>query len=62
MAPEPLAWCEFHIKRAKALAQFGAQHNRPELREELLDLARQARSQHLLNALQEIERALGTIT
>jgi tetratricopeptide (TPR) repeat protein len=58
MSPEPLPWCEFRIKRAKALAQVAGQRNRPKLREELLDLEREARSKRLLNALPEIVRAL----
>jgi class 3 adenylate cyclase/tetratricopeptide (TPR) repeat protein len=57
MAPEPLPWCEFLIKRAKALAQMAGRRNGPELREELLDLERQAGSKRLLSALPEIERA-----
>jgi class 3 adenylate cyclase/tetratricopeptide (TPR) repeat protein len=58
MAPEPLPWCEFLIKRAGALAQIAGQRNRPGLRQELLDLECQARSKQLLSTLPEIERAL----
>jgi hypothetical protein len=58
MTPEPLPLCEFQIKRAKTLAQAAGQRNRPQLRQELLDLEREARSKRLLNALPEIVRAL----
>jgi tetratricopeptide (TPR) repeat protein len=58
MTSEPLPLCEFQIKRAKTLAQAAGQRNRPQLRQELLDLEREARSKRLLNALPEIVRAL----
>jgi hypothetical protein len=58
MAPEPLPWCEFLIRRAKALAEVARQGHRQGLREELLDLERQARARRLLNALPAIERGL----
>jgi class 3 adenylate cyclase/tetratricopeptide (TPR) repeat protein len=58
MTPEPLPLCEFQIKRAKTLARAAGQGIPPQLRQELLDLEREARSKRLLNALPEIVLAL----